>query len=200
MIFSLRPALSDRHPYAISEEPCTFITMNLPPLVSGGEGGFPHLHCMLLFINHLCTFLFLNTLGTSKKIEPPLLKFSMFHFWPKVSLDSLKSQRKIPSAACELKRSAKTKKHFPPFETASSHMSLGSETPTIQHKEAAHKTYGGLTPPFNRATPGLAQAMAAWKLYNSVDFVSHPNPAETCNTLPSIWEQLNWTWISPITW
>lgn len=147
---SLRPALSDPHPCAISEEPCTFITMNLPPLVSGGEAHLPHLHCMLLFINHLHSFLYLNTFGTSKKIQPPLLKFSMFHFWPKVSLDSLKSQRKIPLAAGELKRSAKTKKCFPPFETASSHIPLGSEAPTIQHKGAAHKTYEGLTPPFNR--------------------------------------------------
>lgn len=67
VICSLRPALSDPHPYANSEEPCTFTTMNLPPQISGGKAHFPHLHCMLWFTNHLHTFLFLNTLGTSKK-------------------------------------------------------------------------------------------------------------------------------------
>lgn len=87
---------------------------------------------------HFCSSIHLEL---PKKLQPPLLKFSMFHFWPKVSLDFLKSQRKIPLAACELKWSAKTKKHFPPFETASSHISLGSETPTIQHKGAAYKPY-----------------------------------------------------------
>lgn len=106
--------------------------------------------CMLCFTSHLHTFLFFNPLETFKKIQPPLLKFSMFHFWPKVSLDSLKSQRKIPLAACELEWSAKTKKHFPPFERASSHISLRRATPTIQHKGAAHRPYEGLTPPFNR--------------------------------------------------
>lgn len=150
MICFLRAAQSDSHPYADSEGPCTLITMDLPHQIHGGHAHFPCLYLHALLTSHLHTFLFFNPLEAFQKIQPPLLKFSMFHFWPKVSLDSLKSQRKIPLAACELEWSAKTKKHFPPFERASSHISLRRATPTIQHKGAAHRPYEGLTPPFNR--------------------------------------------------
>lgn len=50
----------------------------------GTKNAFPAWVCMLSFTNHL--LFFFNTLGTFQKSRPPLLKFSMFGFWPKVNL------------------------------------------------------------------------------------------------------------------
>lgn len=114
MICFLRPAQSDHHPYANSEWPCTFITRNLPRQIHRGNVHFPDLHLHTL-LHQPSPYIFCSLvhLELSKKFNHLCWNFPCFisdQMWVWVFL---KSQRKIPLAACELKWSAKTKKHFP---------------------------------------------------------------------------------------